>query len=146
MRPDLNAVLARRAAAAQVPATTGNVSLILNELRHALSRLVATGETTAIDLRSLPLTDADMTRLDAALGQGEVRVDLTGIGESQVFETRFAGVWRVTHFDTEGAVAAALIEVTEFPDILRSQAGDVRAGLRRLSQWIEAENGKEVTR
>jgi hydrogenase-1 operon protein HyaF len=112
---------------------TGNVTPLLHEIRHALGRLLADGESTAIDLRSLPLAPGEEQKIEEALGEGELVAELDALGSSTLRETAFPGVWLVTHKNTDGEVIGRLIEITLMPDLLKSQTEDVRAGLDDLS-------------
>ena len=118
-------------------APTGNVALILNEIGHALDRLIESGESTTIDLGSIPMAPQETAALDAVLGQGEVAATLEADGHSDVCESVFPGVWRITLRSAGGAVMARHIEVTRVPDILLSQDTDMLAGRRRLARHID---------
>jgi hydrogenase-1 operon protein HyaF len=112
---------------------TGNVRPLLHEIRHALDRLLAEGQPTAIDLRSLPLAPGEEQKIEEALGEGELVAELDALGSSTLRETAFPGVWLVTHKNTDGEVIGRLIEITLMPELLKSQTEDVRAGLDDLS-------------
>ncbi len=116
---------------------TGNVALLLNEIGHALDRLIEAGESTTIDLGAIPMTPQEAVELDEALGQGEVAATLEADGHSDILETSFPGVWRITLRSTGGAVMARHVEITRIPEILLSQDIDMVAGRRRLAQQIE---------
>ena len=58
--------------AVTVEHSTGNVVPLLHEIRHALERLVDSGEPTMIDLRGIPLAPGEEDALESALGSGEV--------------------------------------------------------------------------
>lgn len=116
---------------------TGNVQPLLHEIRHALKRLSEGAEGTAIDLRSLPLAPGEQERIEALLGEGEVRAELQALGPTEIRETAYAGVWLVTHRNADGAVAARFIEVTRMPAILMSQPEDIVAGLTRLESELQ---------
>ena len=116
---------------------TGNVRPLLHEIRHALGRLAEGGEGTIIDMSSLPLAPGEETKIEAALGEGEVRAELDALGPTTILETSFPGVWLVTHRNTENEVIGRLIEVTRIPDLLLAQPEDIHAGLARLAQAIQ---------
>lgn len=116
---------------------TGNVRALLHELAGLLDAWICRGEATSIDLRSLPLTRGDYDELGAALGAGAVSASVEAIGASEVRETRYPGVWRVTHRNEGGEVVADLIEVCEAPAILRAPAEDVTDGLIRLREALQ---------
>jgi hydrogenase-1 operon protein HyaF len=116
---------------------TGNVKALLHELTGLLDAWLGRGEASSIDLRSLPLTRGDYDELGAALGAGAVSASVEAIGASEVRETRYPGVWRVTHRNEGGEVVADLIEVCEVPAILRAPAEDVTGGLIRLREALQ---------
>jgi hydrogenase-1 operon protein HyaF len=116
---------------------TENALPLLHEIRHALTQLLETGETTVIDLRSLPLGSMDAKQLFQVLGQGEIQAQLDSLGKSLIQETRIPGVWFIEHFNTEERLVGQLIEVTFIPNILKSQQEDIRHGLLQLSAQLE---------
>lgn len=115
---------------------TGNVRPLLAEIRHALERLVDTGEPTAIDLRSMPLAPGEEEALLEALGEGEVRAELHALGPSEITETAISGVWLVTHRNASGEIAGQFIEVTRMPQILESQEADMLRGMAILAEKL----------
>lgn len=124
---------------------TGNVVLLLNEVRHALERLLNSAEATTIDLSTIPMTAAEQAELDAALGTGEVTATLDAAGPSEIAETAFSGVWRVTHRNDEGQTLGRYIEIATVPAILLAQHRDMAAGLERLSRQLTLSSEQEVT-
>ncbi|HEX5649413.1 MAG TPA: hydrogenase expression/formation C-terminal domain-containing protein [Steroidobacteraceae bacterium] len=123
----------------EIDAFTLNVVPLLHEVKHALQRLLETGEPTTIDLGSIPLAPGEFEKIDAALGTGEVKVALEAMGPSQIYETQFSGVWRVTHFNAANEVVGRYVEVTRMPEILLAQETDVRIGLDLLSRKLSGE-------
>ena len=115
---------------------TGNVAPILNEIRHALKKLLEKGESTIIDLRALPLGPGEEQQLESLLGFGEVTANIDAMGPSTVNETLFAGVWLVTHRNTEDAILGKFIEITRYPSILESQTEDMRSALKALPELL----------
>jgi hydrogenase-1 operon protein HyaF len=116
---------------------TWNVLPILHEIRHALAKLVDTGESSIIDLRSIPLAPGEEDTIIDTLGCGEVHATLHALGPSEIHETRFAGVWLVTHYNEENSVIGRFIEITELPDILKSQHEDMAFSLTQLEQQLK---------
>jgi hydrogenase-1 operon protein HyaF len=127
-------------AADEIDVFTLNVLPLLHEVRHALERLLATGEPTTIDLGAIPLAPGEFEKIDGALGTGEVKVMLEAMGPSQVYETQFSGVWRVTHHSVSGEVVGRYVEVTRIPEILLAQEADVRVGLDLLTRRLSGES------
>jgi hydrogenase-1 operon protein HyaF len=109
-----------------------NALPVLHEVRHALRRLVESGESTVIDLHSMPFGPGDEEELLAALGTGEVAAQLDALGESRITETTYPGVWVVDHYNTHGKRIAFQIEVATVPSVLVAQAADMADGLQRL--------------
>ena len=120
---------------------TWNVKPILHEIRHALRKLLETGESSIIDLRSIPLAPGEEDTIIDTLGCGEVHAKLNALGPSEIYETRFAGVWLITHFNEENSIISRFIEITKFPDILKSQHDDMTFALDQLED--ELDDGSE---
>lgn len=115
---------------------SGNADAILHEIVALLEAYTASGQTGAIDLHSLPLTPADYELLRATLADGEVHAHIDAIGNTEVRETLYPGVWWVTYYNVEGDIVADLLEVTAIPEILKAPADDVREGLAHLRELL----------
>jgi len=105
---------------------------LLGEILEGLSCFCRTGEPVAIDLRSLPLAEADLKALDSALGRGAVEAVVNAGGDSEIWETAYTGVWWVRHFDGTGRIVAERIEITAIPEMLPSHGADIAMAARRL--------------
>ena len=112
---------------------TQNVKPLLHEIKHALDKLIETGHTTIIDLRSIPLAPGEEDKILNTLGRGEVLAQLNALGLSEVIETQYAGVWLVTHYNDENNIISRFIEVTTMPEILCSQTEDIMAAYSSLT-------------
>jgi len=112
--------------------SVGNIRALLAEIAARLEKLVSDGETGMIDLNSLPLAPVEYEQLRQMLGQGEVSARIEAIGPSEIIETRYPGVWWVTHYNVEGDIVADMIEIAHIPEILKSQPEDVSEGLELL--------------
>ena len=121
----------------QADLATGNIRALLHELAGLLDAWLTSGEAASIDLRSLPLTYGDYDELSAALGAGVVNASVEAIGATEVRETRYPGVWRVTHHNEAGEIVADLLEVCEVPLILRAPKEDIADGLVRLKEALQ---------
>jgi hydrogenase-1 operon protein HyaF len=117
---------------------TGNVRPLLHEIRHALKRLASGEQGTAIDLQGLPLAPGELERIEAVLGEGEVRAELQALGPTLIQETAYPGVWMITHRNADGAVVARIIEVSHIPEILMSQPEDIEHGIDKLESELQA--------
>lgn len=116
---------------------TGNIPPLLHEIRHALRQLLDTGETTTIDLRGLPMAPGEQEQLLDFLGKGEIRVHMDALGESEIIEAGFPGVWLITHYNTNREIMGKFIEITRMPAILETQAADIEDGLLILQDKLE---------
>lgn len=103
----------------------GNALPILHEVRHALGRLIATGETTQIDLEAIPFGPGDLERLTALLGAGEVSATIAALGPTLIQETAIPGVWLVDYRNSDDERLALHVEVATIPGILRVQPEDL---------------------
>ena len=119
--------------------SVGNIRALLSEIAACLEKLVETGETGMIDLNSLPLAPGEYEQLRQTLGQGEISVRIEAIGPSEIIETRYPGVWWVTHYNVEGDIVADMLEITHLPEIIKSQPEDIRTGLELLRAQLNDE-------
>lgn len=115
---------------------THNVVPLLHEIRHGLARLLESNAATTIDLRGIPMAPGEEDRIVGELGQGEVQARMSALGPSDIVETRFPGVWLVTHYNSENEVIGKFIEVCDMPQILKAQTEDIREGLAQLTAQL----------
>ena len=118
------------------PGLSGNAPPLLREVAEQVKRLLATGESSAIDLSALPLTPADLDWLREKLGTGEISVTLQANGESTLNETACPGIWWVTHHNEQGAVTSQFIEVAFVPELVKAHPQDVQIGYEYLELMI----------
>lgn len=111
---------------------SAQVLAIASEIQHHLDRLLSSGEGASIDLRSLPFGPGDYDALRSLLGEGEVAATLDALGPSEVRETAIPGVWWLVHHNANGEVMADLLEITDCPQILKTQREDLDVAIERL--------------
>ncbi|OIQ63159.1 hypothetical protein GALL_553020 [mine drainage metagenome] len=58
------------------------------------------------------------------------------IGNTEVRETLYPGVWWLTYYNAEGDIVADLLEITAVPEILKAPEEDIRDGLVRLRDLL----------
>lgn len=114
----------------------GNLRALLSEIAARLERLTQEGTSSSIDLNSLPFAPGEYENLRLLLGQGEASARIEAIGPSEIIETRYPGVWWVTHYNVEGDIIADALEIAFIPHILNSQPEDIQDGLARLRAQI----------
>ena len=115
----------------------GNVRPILNEVLHALDKLLGTNESTTIDLASLPFGPGELEHLEALLGTGELSAKLDALGTSSIRETAYPGVWWLEHRNAFDEIVGRYLEITRTPEILSSQDADIIAGRAHLEEQFE---------
>jgi hydrogenase-1 operon protein HyaF len=115
---------------------TGNIPPLLHEVGHALGKLLASGESTAIDLRSLPMAPGEQDELLELLGKGEISATLEALGTSEIIETAYAGVWLIFHYNDNREVMGKFIEITRIPAILESHTADIEEALTSLQSRL----------
>ena len=118
--------------------STGMAYSILAEIGQLLTALSEHGEEGAINLRSLPMTDADRSQLEEILGRGEVQAELDLAGASEVWETSYNGVWWIRHKGAGDKIATEEIAVTPVPEILMTHPADIAAASRRIRQDLDS--------
>lgn len=118
---------------------TPNVRALLNEIATRLAILLERGESDSIDLRGLPLMPGEREALRNALGRGEVGAKVTALGEAEIYETAFPGVWWSQHRSENGETVAELIEICLQPAMLASHPADVGNGLERMRKLIDSD-------
>ena len=57
---------------------------------------------------------------------------LDSLGPSQIYETRFTGVWRITHRNAADEVVGRYIEIARIPSVLLAHEADMRRSLEEL--------------
>jgi hydrogenase-1 operon protein HyaF len=136
------------APACAVQAPTALAGAVLREIAGLLDALVRNPRCEgAIDLRSLPMDDADRRALRAALGNGEVDARCEAAGVSRVQETALAGVWWVVHCAVDGTAMVEQIVVARAPELLLAHPADIAAAhlalLARIDKPVPTTRGAD---
>lgn len=99
---------------------------LLNEIHSKLGDLLDKGETGVLDLRALPaLGDDGYQFLKSQLGVGEVSAHIQSFGRSEIQETAYSGIWWIRHFNQDDDIYTEQIEISFFPEILKTHKDDV---------------------
>lgn len=117
----------------------GNLRALLAEIAARLERLARAGVASSMDINSLPFAPGEYEQLRAMLGQGEISARMEAFGTSEMIETRYPGVWWVTHYNVDGDIIGDTLEITEIPEILKSQPEDMKGGLELLQAQLKGE-------
>ncbi|MCW8929361.1 MAG: hydrogenase expression/formation protein [Gammaproteobacteria bacterium] len=113
---------------------TGNLHSILSEIKFALEQLLQHKKTHSIDLRAMPWSPGEEKKLEQYLGKGEIQIEMDALGKSHFYESKYSGIWIVTHYNPEGEVIGKLIEISYMPDMIFTREEDVKDSLERLQQ------------
>ena len=112
---------------------------LLNEVHNMLGNLLDTGETGVLDLRALPaLGEEGYQFLKDQLGTGEVSAQIQNFGRSVIQETAYSGIWWVSHFNQDDDIYTEQIEISFFPEILKSHKDDAVLSQSKLGELLKA--------
>lgn len=115
----------------------GGVFAIAHELLRHLEHLAETGESAAIDLKSLPMAPDEFNDIKNMLGEGEIDLTLEMDGPTRIRETAFAGVWWIQHKAPDGRILTEYIEIARFPDFLSAQPDHITDAVRHLRNRLQ---------
>lgn len=127
-------------AASMKPEPSLNVEPILHEVKHALARLLKTGEPSMIDLRAIPLAPGEDEEIREQLGNGEAVINIDALGPSTLSETAYSGVWWVEHRNHDNILTGLYIEIAHVPAIVFPSNEDLQYGLEQITDHL---NGDE---
>jgi hydrogenase-1 operon protein HyaF len=119
-------------------APAARVRALLAEIAQLVDGLARNGGDARVDLRSPPLGPGDYAALQDALGRGAVSARVDAASMTEVRETRYPGVWWVTHYNSAREIAADFIEVCVVPEILATPPEDIVRGLEELRSRTRA--------
>ena len=128
----------------QTSLVTGMALSIMAEVARMLQALADKGETGSVDLRSLPLTDADREQLEELMGRGEVKAELVVSGDSTVWETSYPGAWWIRHRGAGGKISSEEISICPVPAILSAHPADIEAAVNRIKNAIAELNPSQA--
>ena len=128
----------------QTSQATGMALSIMAEVAGLLDILANEGETGSIDLRSLPLTDADRQQLEDLMGRGEVKAELVISGDTTVWETSYPGAWWIRHHGAGGKISSEEISICPVPAILAAHPADIEAAANRIKNTLTEINPSQA--
>ncbi|MDT8408068.1 MAG: hydrogenase expression/formation C-terminal domain-containing protein [Wenzhouxiangellaceae bacterium] len=110
----------------------GGVHALGHEIQSCLEKLAASGESSMIDLKTLPMAPGEYDDIKTMLGQGELDLVLDMDGPTRIRETAYPGVWWIQHKDRNDQILSEIIEISRVPDFLAIQADQVTESAKRL--------------
>jgi len=117
-----------------------NAVPLLHEIRHALQRLAESGESTTLDLSAIPFGPGDREKLFEFLGNGEVSANVQALGETEVIESNYPGVWIVRHRSPVGDELVTHIEITRLPSMLTTPEEDLGEAAAQLAADLDKDS------
>ena len=121
-------------------APSAQVLAILKELQTMLNTLVETGDENYVDIHGMPLLPGEIQSLKQILGSGEVDATIAALGPTHVTETSIPGIWWVTHKNANDEIISEFIEVTDLPEILKTQHHDLHEAPEKFEQRLKEIN------
>jgi hydrogenase-1 operon protein HyaF len=113
-----------------------NVRPLLVEIAARMADQRPRGANHVISLTNLPMSDADLAALAAAIGGGAIRAHTKGYGAARVTSTRARGVWQVEYLNSMGTVILDTIEIGGPPAALIAGREDFEDSADRLIDLI----------
>ncbi len=114
-----------------------NAVPILNEIYENLKEFYKTGKKYTIFTNKLPLSDEDREFLNEVLGEGEVKIKIeSDFQPAEWKETKIYGVWIGIIYDKNKNPMAETIEITDFPDLAKSQREDISDSIQKLEKIL----------
>lgn len=113
------------------------VKALGHEILARLRRLSESGETSAIDLKSLPMAPDEFAGIKRMLGEGEIDLTIDLDGPTRIRETAYPGVWWVQHQAGNGRILSEYIEIARFPDFLSAQPENIKDAVRHLQDRLQ---------
>ena len=111
---------------------------VLKDIAAALPLLVKSAAVHVIDLKQLPrMTPATYQYLKDALSTGEVSAVVNADVVVEIQETRYPGVWWLTHLNEKRDIMTEMIEISMIPSILKPHRVEILEGQKRLDELIK---------
>ena len=82
----------------------------------------------------------DYELLKETLGYGEINVSIDAMGPTEIYETAIPGIWWITHYNNDDENIAEYIEITELPELLKTDPQEIQQAGSRLQQLIDNYN------
>lgn len=128
---------------ATLPPDTMNAPAVIEQLREQ-SRAWIAGQprdpaSAVVNLSLLPVTPGDSQCFEDMLGRGRVMVLSRGYGNCRIVDTRAAGVWRVTYFNSQDIIILDTLEVGDVPEVACAARQDLEDSAERLDEvlrWV----------
>ena len=113
-----------------------NAPALVTEMDDKLAAWRPGTEAHVINLSLLPLSDEDVSYLDARLGPGSVTILSRGYGNCRISSTGTRNGWYVRYFNSREAVILNTIEITDIPSVACAAPEDLADSAQRLGEIL----------
>lgn len=120
-----------------LPAMVYNAPALVTEMADKLAAWRPGADAHVINLSLLPLSDEDVSYLDARLGPGSVTVLSRGYGNCRISSTGTRNGWYVRYFNSREAVILNTIEITGIPSVACAAPEDLEDSAQRLGEILD---------
>ncbi|MGB9116089.1 hydrogenase expression/formation C-terminal domain-containing protein [Bradyrhizobium sp.] len=120
-----------------LPAMVYNAPALVTEMADRLAAWRPGAAVHVINLSLLPLSDEDVSYLDARLGPGPVTILSRGYGNCRISSTGTRNGWYVRYFNSREAVILNTIEITEIPSVACAAPEDLEDSAQRLGEILD---------
>ncbi len=119
-----------------LPAMVYNAPALVTEMADRLAAWQPGAAAHVINLSLLPLSDEDVSFLDARLGLGSVTILSRGYGNCRISSTGTRNGWYVRYFNSREAVILNTIEITDIPSVACAAPEDLEDSAQRLGEIL----------
>jgi hydrogenase-1 operon protein HyaF len=119
-----------------LPAMVYNAPALVTEMKDKLAAWRPGAAAHVINLSLLPLSDEDVSFLDARLGPGPVTILSRGYGNCRISSTGTRNGWYVRYFNSREAVILNTIEITDIPNVACAAPEDLEDSAQRLGEIL----------
>lgn len=114
-----------------------NGRAVLTEILDRSARYRSGDSAYVLNLSLLPMGEADLAYLDAALGRGGVTLLSRGYGNCRITAAGPANVWWVQYFNSTDVLILNTVEIVDVPLVARAAAEDLVDSAERLAEILE---------
>lgn len=110
---------------------------VLTEILDRGARYRTGDKAHVLNLSLLPMSEADLAYLDAALGRGPVTLLSRGYGNCRITAAGPPNVWWVQYFNSTDVLILNTVEIVDVPQVARAAAEDLEDSAERLAEILE---------
>ncbi|MGD9540731.1 hydrogenase expression/formation C-terminal domain-containing protein [Methylocystis sp.] len=131
-------VNARDVSFGEAPEGAMNVMPLLAEIRARVAAFAPGDKSHIVNFSLFPMTAADMSFLQASLGEGPLSLLSRGYGKCRVHATATRHVWSVQYFNAMDEIILDTLEIGGVPVVALAATEDFRDSSERLREIHEA--------